>query len=254
MNFVFKFGKKDMYLRKIILILLLISPILFLHHCKKVTGYNYDVKPLNNTIRVYGVVKNAFTDLAVEDAIIQIGIQTTSTDIYGEYQLQYILGTAEDRDQPVPITISAPNYERLDTSTVLYPQLTKLDFQLKYAAPIIEKNALFQTFGMDWYCQAIVTDYQGISDIKNVTASFYYIQPNNPKSFFISYNLNFVGSFNNLTGRYQLNVPFTYNEDWYLYVDRYQLEAIDYEGHVHQIVGKTSKVIPDTALFPVNHK
>jgi hypothetical protein len=243
-----------MFMRKIILILLLISPILFLPHCEKITGYNYDVKPLNNTVRVYGVVKNAFTGRAVEDALVEIGIQTTSTDIYGQYEVQYILGTAENRDQPVPVVISAPNYEILHTSFIIYPEPTRVDFQLVYAAPIIEKNALFATMGSNWYCQAIVKDFQGVNDIKKVTASFYYVKPNSPDSYLVSYEFILIGSVNNITGRYQISVPPTYRGDYYLYIDRYQLEAEDYEGHIHQKIGYTSKVVPDTALFPVSSK
>ena len=209
-----------MFLRKIFLILLLISPVLFLLYCEKITGYNYDVKPLNNTVRVYGVVRNAFTDRAIEDAIVQIGIQTTSTDFYGEYQVQYILGAAENRDQPVPVIISAPDYQTLYTSFVIYPEPTHIDFQLVYAAPKIEKNALFTTSGSDWYCQAIVTDFQGVNDIKKVTASFYYVRPNSPDSYFVSYEFILIGSVNNITGMYQISVPPTYRGDYYLYIDR----------------------------------
>ncbi len=242
-----------MYLRKIILILLLISPILFLLQCEKITGYNYDVKPLNNTVRVYGEVKNVFTDRAVEDALVQIGIQTTSTDIYGEYQVQYILGAAEDRNQPVPVAISAPNYETLNTSFIIYPEPTRLDFQLVYAAPIIEQNSLLLYKGLDGepqeICQAIIVDYQGVNDIKEVKASFYYTQPNNPNSYYFTYPLHLIETNGGIEGHYQAIIPLVYQFEWFLYTESYELQAEDYEGHIHHIIGKTSKMVPDPLLF-----
>jgi hypothetical protein len=245
-----------MFMRKIILILLLISPILFLPHCEKITGYNYDVNPLNNTVRVYGEVINTFSGQAVEDALVQIGIQTTSTDIYGEYQVQYILGAAEDRDQPVPVAISATNYETLNTSFIIYPEPTRLDFQLVYAAPIIEQNSLLLYRGLDnepqEICQAIIVDYQGVNDIKEVNASFYYIRKDNPNSFYFTYPLNLIETNGGTEGHYQAIVPqkYMYHQlEWSLYTDRYELQAEDYEGHIHHIIGKTSKVVPDPLLF-----
>ena len=245
-----------MFIRKIILILLLISPTLFLPHCEKITGYNYDVNPLNNTVRVYGEVINTFSGQAVEDALVQIGIQTTSTDIYGEYQVQYILGAAEDRDQPVPVAISATNYETLNTSFIIYPEPTRLDFQLVYAAPIIEQNSLLLYRGLDnepqEICQAIIVDYQGVNDIKEVNASFYYIRKDNPNSFYFTYPLNLIETNGGTEGHYQAIVPqkYMYHQlEWSLYTDRYELQAEDYEGHIHHIIGKTSKVVPDPLLF-----
>jgi hypothetical protein len=245
-----------MFIRKIILILLLISPTLFLPHCEKITGYNYDVNPLNNTVRVYGEVINTFSGQAVEDALVQIGIQTTSTDIYGEYQVQYILGAAEDRDQPVPVAISATNYETLNTSFIIYPEPTRLDFQLVYAAPIIEQNSLLLDRGLDnepqEICQAIIVDYQGVNDIKEVNASFYYIRKDNPNSFYFTYPLNLIETNGGTEGHYQAIVPqkYMYHQlEWSLYTDRYELQAEDYEGHIHHIIGKTSKVVPDPLLF-----
>jgi len=245
-----------MFIRKIILILLLISPTLFLPHCEKITGYNYDVNPLNNTVRVYGEVINTFSGQAVEDALVQIGIQTTSTDIYGEYQVQYILGAAEDRDQPVPVAISATNYETLNTSFIIYPEPTRLDFQLVYAAPIIEQNSLLLYRGLDnepqEICQAIIVDYQGVNDIKEVNASFYYIRKDNPNSFYFTYPLNLIETNGGTEGHYQAIIPqkYMYHQlEWSLYTDRYELQAEDYEGHIHHIIGKTSKVVPDPLLF-----
>ncbi|MEJ2537058.1 MAG: hypothetical protein P8048_08415 [Calditrichia bacterium] len=245
-----------MFIRKIILILLLISPTLFLPHCEKITGYNYDVNPLNNTVRVYGEVINTFSGQAVEDALVQIGIQTTSTDIYGEYQVQYILGAAEDRNQPVPVAISAPNYETLNTSFIIYPEPTRLDFQLVYAAPIIEQNSLLLYRGLDnepqEICQAIIVDYQGVNDIKEVNASFNYIRKDNPNSFYFTYPLNLIETNGGTEGHNQAIIPkkYMYHQlEWSLYTDRYELQAEDYEGHIHHIIGDTSKVVPDPLLF-----
>ena len=166
------------------------------------------------------------------------------------------MGTAENRDQPVPVTISAPNYQTLNTSFIIYPEPTRLDFQLVYAAPIIEKNSLLLYKGLDneeqEICQAIIVDYQGINDIKEVKASFYYTRKDNPNSFYFTYPLYLMGTNGGTEGHYQAIIPLIYKYHqlaWYLYTDRYELQAEDYEGHIHHIIGKTSKVVPDPLLF-----
>ncbi len=241
-----------MALRRTIISYLFFPIILLLFGCEKFTGYNYDVEPPDNTVKVSGKIENIYTGESVKDALVQIGAQKTRTDNFGGYLLQFFMGTNEQRDNPVDIVISAPNYETLRTSVVIYPEPTRLNFKLFYAAPIIKQNVIVYN-DYRWYCQAIVVDYQGVADIKEVKASFYYIIPHTPKSFFLTFPLQLVKTEDNNTGFFQAIIPSAYQTQYILSIETYTMQATDYEGHVHSLIRNTPKTIPDSFLFdPTN--
>jgi hypothetical protein len=137
-------------------------------------GYNYEAESLVESAPISGRVTNIFTSAPVTSATIKIGSYETLTDINGGYLLVYSLGTDEERDRPIPVTVSAPNYFSKSLETIIYPQALELNFSLEYAAPIIESAVITPRDILTVNCDATVFDYQGVDDIDSVIAVFTY--------------------------------------------------------------------------------
>jgi len=171
----FLFGKKMKI--KCIRALIFISIPLALISCDldKFVGYNYDAESLIGTVQISGLVTNSFTGLHVKNARIQFGNEATYSDIDGNYLIVYPLGTDEERNKIIPITVSAENYFQYADSTIIYPENKEFNFSLVYAAPIIESSSLVSTTDSA-ICYATIFDYQGIADIATAFTVFSYLQ------------------------------------------------------------------------------
>ena len=101
--------------------------LLMLFGCEKFVGYNYDADPIPNTAVISGSLSNIFTDEPIIYAQVLVGSQTTKTDQDGQYLLYYAFESDEDRNKPVDVVFSAPNYYTLSKSYIIYPGQNQFD-------------------------------------------------------------------------------------------------------------------------------
>lgn len=203
----------------------------------------YEATPIPISAKITGQVTDRFSKLPVEDAIVNIGNQATFTNADGDFLLNYILGSDEERNRPVEIKISAYNYLTLNSAEVVYPE-TNIDFEIDYAAPIIKQICL-----VDSICQAIVFDNQGFDDISTVKASFAYV-PLGEKLpvYYLLESLNSMPTDCTKIGHFQCFVEVEIVENIFI-SPVYKVEARDKAGFADSTSSTLLGV--DTLLFPV---
>jgi hypothetical protein len=213
-------------------------------HDDKFWGYNYDADLSISSATISGTVTNIFTDQPVHKAKIQIGNHLTSTDIYGEYILEYILTEDDERDRKVTIQIEADRYFPYAAQKIIYPTQTELNFTLEYAAPIIKATGCY----LQTYCQAIVLDYQGVDDIEKVSARFvYYDTTSNTISHQFEKELTRKQIVTENLAYYQTEVnPIT---AYGILGATYTIRASDKSGYFTEIDHTNNSFAPDTLLF-----
>ena len=185
----------------------------------------------------------SYTNTPVENAIIQVGNQTTVTDDSGKYSLIYTYESDEERNKPIEVIVVAENYITHNTSIIIYPVENQLDISLVYAAPIIEKSILFGNI-----CQAIVTDYQGAEDIKSGIVYVYFNFSPMGYTYEKPYNINVVKTISENTSYFQCIVDSSLDEYGYI-TKKYKLVFEDWHGYSNYTIKTT--VPGDTLLFPI---
>lgn len=140
----------------------------------KYTGYNYKGESPIETARITGNVTNTFTGTPILRATLRFGNLITYTDGKGNYLLVYPLATDDERDRPIPVVVSRPDYFQIESEIVVYPDKNVHDFALIYAAPIIESSNLEIVSQSNAVCYATIMDYQGVDDIEEVEGTFRY--------------------------------------------------------------------------------
>ncbi|HFE63745.1 MAG TPA: carboxypeptidase regulatory-like domain-containing protein [Caldithrix sp.] len=238
---------KKMIRRFHILLVLLILPALF--GCEKFVGFKYQADIQTQTVKISGRVTNTFTGKAVENARVKIGIQKTYTDSDGNYLIYYVLGTDEERNKPVPVTISAENYQTFTGQLTLLPTDTEFNTDLVYLAPIIEANAMFPWGSEGLVCQARVLDYQGSTDIDSVIATLYYNKNGEIHRRVLKIPMILVIRNSDLSASYQCNVLLNLANEWAFSKD-YDILVKDKEGYTDKLSDVYNESKPDTALFP----
>jgi hypothetical protein len=225
--------------------------LLMLYGCEKFVGYNYETDPIPNTTMINGSISNIFTGEPVIYAQVRVGSQTTKTDQDGQYLMYYTFESDEDRNKPVDVVFSAPNYYSLSKSYIIYPGKNQFDGRLTYAAPLIPKTAFVQIDSVDTFlvCQALVFDYQGAEDIISVTASFIYFSYVKRANFFIERELEFMERYSDQASFYQ--VIYTPMEgEQFRFENRCSVIAIDREDYHCSVTLNLDFQNPDTLLFP----
>jgi hypothetical protein len=212
---------------------------------EKFFGYQYDAEILVESARLQGKVINMFTGERVENAKIVVNNQFTYSDERGNYQLIYILSDDEIRNKESKIEVSAENYHTFTITRLLNPEETVfLDFSLEYGAPIIEEAASpFLSL-----VQAIVFDYQGYSDIRNVTAHIDYVDSYNNIYAEFDIPMNLHGIENQFRAYYQVTVSSTM--DQYVLSYLFAVSAVDMSGFSNRIRHLNDPKTPDVLIFP----
>jgi hypothetical protein len=121
----------------------------------------------------------------------------------------------EERNKPTPILISKENYYPYQKETVLLLSENQLDFQIKYAAPIIVDTRRREV-DSSLICQAIIKDYQGIETLESIRLTYAYLD-----TFVgdvidsLTVDIPLVYQADNVTGFFQLssNIPITPETD-----------------------------------------
>ncbi len=231
---------------------LFISLIFFLLliSCEKYTGFDFTGDVPAETAKIYGLVKNTFTNEPVAKARVTFGNYTTYTDKLGNYSIFYPIQTSEQRDQPIPVTVEAINFYPYQAAVILYPNSNELNVALEYGAPIIRQNAFVSyTFHQDpiYVCQALVIDYQGITDIDSVWATFYFESISSDIKT-VNVKMDRISDVSDTEAYYQCIISVTLG-DWDLRAG-YDITAIDREGFSNSISDASNAMAPDKFLFP----
>ena len=219
--------------------------------CETFTGYNYESESVADKSRVYGTVRNTYnTSELVNNAQMSIGYLSTKTDSSGQYDVEYIISTDDNRNQPVPIIITAPNYHELHTDFLVFPPESKLDLYLEYGAPIIEK--IWIGIPEEIVHQVLITDYQGIENINRVSTGIYYVKYNDPQIRIEVVEMQLYEQISENSAYFYATAPLTIEGDWfYDPVDptHIQFEVRDQDGFVTTIDQKFSNLISPMPLF-----
>ncbi len=143
---------------------------------ERLWGYRFDAIPLTESIEISGTVIDRFREVPIQGATVRFADQEAITNSRGEYQLQFYLGTAFQRNKPVEIEVSANRYLRFTETVVLEPVDQQQDFELDYGAPIVE-NAVRHIFeNGEVVVQALIRDYQ--EDVQRAELTLTYAAPN----------------------------------------------------------------------------
>lgn len=150
---------------------------LVLNGCKEYVAYNYDAELVASKAGVHGIISNIFTGEPVSFATVQIGLVKTVTTDDGSYILFCNFGTDEERNKPVPITVTAQNYYQYSSEIILNSFDNEMNIEMLYAAPIIKRHYggwhLSSTDLLYRVLQAEILDYQGIDTIDSVKTTFF---------------------------------------------------------------------------------
>ena len=194
----------------------------------KYTGYSYEGESLIETARVSGKVTNVFTGTPILRATLTFGNLTTYTDGDGNYLLVYPLATDDERDRPISVLVSRPDYFPIETEIVVYPDRNIHDFALIYAAPIIESSTLELIPQFQAVCYATILDYQGVDDIEKVEGTFTY-ESEGVKTV-IQVPLNEDIRYSGNRARFRANLELTLQLYGTLVTKAYQITVLDKSG------------------------
>lgn len=231
--------------------LTLLFSLLLFFSCKmeKFTGYDTSGQTLLESVRITGQVFNRYIGSPVADATVNVAGLETLTDFNGNFSIRYLLTEDDYRNKPVKVLVSAENYYSYETDINIDVSGTnRFEFQLSYAAPIIDAVArVFVTsMGTDYYyCQAIIHDYQGARNIKRVTATFPY-QKKYADRKPLTYELNLVevSTVSANIGYFQCR--FEYDPDL---SNIFTVEAVDNDGYSASMFHAIDAAFPDRLLF-----
>jgi hypothetical protein len=183
--------------------------------CEQYIGYNYEADEVNNTVRIYGQVVNTFTGEAVDSALVQIGVQKTLTDEYGNYTIHYIMGVDDQRDKPVQVIVSSKNYATHSSQFIVYNESKNYNIPLVYVAPIIKETTLGYEDGNNALtCEVLVLDYQGTNDIRLVKGTFFYSKQHEPSYKQIDIEFGYFQFVSNISAIYRCKVPIILWDGW----------------------------------------
>jgi hypothetical protein len=213
-------------------LLVLFASLFLLISCKEFTSYNLEGTSTDILIKINGKITDQYSGKPVRDAQVTVGPRSTVTDLGGKYNIYFPLSTDENRDKPVPITISAYNYVTYTEERVFYPEDIQINLTLIYAAPIIFETTITPVYGGydggHYHLEALIGDYQGLSDITSAQAAFRYVL--GTVSFWRYFTLDFVRSVDGTRGYFACDAPMIPETGEY-FNGRYEIKAWDREGH-----------------------
>ncbi|NOX87699.1 MAG: hypothetical protein GXO77_01645 [Calditrichaeota bacterium] len=207
------------------------------------TGYRVSSVRLSESVQISGRVTNYYTDDPVYLAHIRIGAREVFTDYQGKFFIQYVLSESEKRNKPTTVEISADKYFPFKDKIYLSGMNNNFDFSIKYAAPIVKNTVLVETayLSNEYYCQAIVMDYQGIHTVNKVVGVFF--SKEYPKDS-LQYPLKLRQTVSQREGYYQVLIRFT---KWK--PTRYYIKVNDRDGYEDRLWHGINPYIPDEFLF-----
>jgi hypothetical protein len=223
--------------------------------CEKYVSYSYEAESIASKSNVDGMVYDIHQKIPVANAEIYIGGFTTVSDNEGLYQLEYILGVDDQRDKPVNIIVTAPNYLPLDTGIVFYPGPRDLDLILEYGAPQIQKIWMGITIGQV-EVQVQVRDFQGFDNLDYIRTKLYYhkMHENEVKSYTSFMDAVPVDTLPENTFFFRSLAPFEVDDGWYFEVRQFEVEAVDHDELNHLVDKKYANIWSTEPLFDVGRQ
>lgn len=229
--------------------------LLVFSSCDKYISYSYEAESIASKSNVDGMVYDIHQHIKVSNAEISIGGVTTFSDKDGLYNLEYILGVDDQRDKPVKVLVTAPNYLPLDTGIVFYPGPRDLDLIMEYGAPRIQKIWMGVTIGQV-EVQVQVRDFQGIDNIDYIRSKSYYhkMHENEVKSYTAFMDFVMTDTLMAHTYFFRSTAPFMVDDGWYFEIRQFEVEAVDYDGLNHLVDKKYADIWSTEPLFGVGRE
>jgi hypothetical protein len=228
----------------------LIFALLIFLQCEQFTGYDLDSEPTQESATIYGQITNTFSKRPVFQANVTLENLRTLTDSHGEYLFLYTLKDDEIRNKPVKITITAENYLPRTDEFLIFPVQEEKNYTLDYAAPIIRRN-VFVYCDPYMICQVLMVDYQGISTLNPVVATFDYVNPETREHRDLVIEMDLIQALSDTTAYYQAITTLTMTGGWIIDLKSYyQVDASDNSGYsVSQSRQYSAGQFADTLLF-----
>jgi hypothetical protein len=234
---------------------LIFTMILTLVSCEEFVSSQTDSHLQKTEIIIAGTVRDIFSQAAVYGATIQLGEDyQVYSDVKGQFLIQYLLTTDDERNKPLSLQISAPNYFPFDQELVIYPMDYDLEISLVYAAPIIQESVLvlhqFIEFRELLYvCQLLLTDYQGYSDVDSVKAIFYYLNNQTQEVRRLISPMVYIAAVSQNTAYFEATAFPDISDIWELQ-KYYDISAVDKSGYSTYVQDMIPAMTGDTLIFP----
>lgn len=160
---------------RIFIVILIFTFACLLNSCDmdKYLSANLNTSIVGDSTSISGVIKRKDNLKPINEATVKIGYYATLTDEFGGYHLDIPITNDDARNLPVPVVISAHKYISYYGIEYVTPLHRKLNVSLTYAAPIFVETGLTfinQKIGSKSIFSAIVKDFQGAGDVKEVIA------------------------------------------------------------------------------------
>jgi len=217
----------------------------------KYFGYSNEAEDLLTYARISGKVVNTYTGEPAGIIHVEAGRYETLTDYAGSFFINYILTTDDERNRPVLFRFTHEKYYPEEKYYVIDPLGMEVKVAIRYAAPVIEKTALFpqqnssELEGVRFVCQAIIKDYQGIHTVDFVEARF-EAEDNGGNIHRESRRMSIVQTVSNREGYFQTEIIIKPNE---VLKNGYAVYARDNEGFEELLRRSKNPNQPDDPLF-----
>lgn len=229
----------------------LVSP-LFLT-CEKYINSQTDSNIYDQEIIISGTVLNEFTNDPVYQASVTFQALQTFTDPKGKFQIAYKLTVDDNRNKPVQMTVSAKNYFGLIKEFVIVPIDYTFNIRLTYAAPIV-RNSVFVYHQFSDYeiplavVQALILDYQEITDIDTAKTYFYYVNNVTQERSTSIIPMVFVEKVSKNIAHYQAIAIPLYQDVWQVQND-FDIEVKDKSNYSTYIQDSRNAMFGDIQIF-----
>jgi hypothetical protein len=223
--------------------------------CEKYISYSYEAESIASKAYVDGVVYDKHQKIRVGNAKISLNGVTSYSDKDGLYNMEYILGVDEQRDKPVNVLVTAPNYLPLDTGIVFYPGPRELNLIMEYGAPRIQKIWMGVTIGQV-EVQVLVRDFQGLDNIDYIRSKSYYhkMHESEVKSFTAFMDFVMPDTLSTHSYYFRSTAPFMLDDGWYFELRQFEIEAVDHDGLNHLVDKKYADIWSTEPLFDVGRE
>jgi hypothetical protein len=218
--------------------------------CEKFTGYDYTTESIGIHSTVHGTIRNTFNREPISQAEMSIGTIHFATDDDGRYSIEYLIGTDEERNKAISVSIHAANYYSLDTSLVIFPPDVQFNLDMIYAAPIIQQVWWGQVF-MQPITQTLIFDHQGASTIDSVYTVFYYAKIGSPEIRTDTVGMTFVSQLSDQQRYYQAIGLSEIDNGFGIYGRKINITVSDIEKYMDIITEKDLAAFSDSPLFPI---
>ena len=236
-------------------IILTFTVILTLLGCEEFVSSQTNSNLQKTEINISGTVRNVFSQSVVYGATIKLGEDYQAySDYNGQFSIRYVLTTDDERNKPVFLQISAPNYFSFQQELVIYPLDYNLEISLIYAAPIIQESVLVpyqfpESRDPIFVCQVLLIDYQGYSDVDSVKAIFHYLNDQTQEVRRLVSPMLYISAVSQNSAYFEATAFPDISDIWKIQ-NYYEISAVDKSGYSTYIQDMIPARTGDTLIFP----